>query len=392
LAEQDSSCFGDPESDIEIDRAIIAPTTADECPRPGHVLNGEADPQRAGWRFSELRAGNTSTFATGELGGPNGTSAVRLDRKAQAMGRTWASTRLSVPLPSVGESGPALRFWWQGTDRQLVHVELGTFIPGRSDRGLDDLRGDGSDKQYTYCLPPWTHGNVVDLGFELLLLGGAANREFRVTDVEILNDPACQDSVELLDPGFESAPYQIAGVAHATVDQAARLVSGRSRRGNGALEFEYGNLAAAWWYDTWFLVPESFTGGGPRLAFYSDIPAGSDIPVGLVMGRAAQALPPFELLRGGGWRRNELCLPPTWSGRWVRVKLEVGQVPPTGTVDDLVSPAERMYFDDFEVGLSEACFANTQECEPESECVREDFCATPGACAPNETCWLGICR
>lgn len=104
-------------------------------------------------------------------------------------------------------------------------------------------------------------------------------------------------------------------------------------------------------FETWVLVPESNGNGGPAAVFWFNVLSVNDKPIRSVLGRAA--VNPADLRVSGGWQRNEVCLFPEWSGRWFRLQLRLGDIPPLG--DSPVDPPIRIYVDDFELTTSLAC-------------------------------------
>jgi hypothetical protein len=106
--------------------------------------------------------------------------------------------------------------------------------------------------------------------------------------------------------------------------------------------------------ETWVLVPESDGNDGPAIRFWSNVPETNEKPIRSVLGRAA--VNPADLQVGGGWVRNETCLPPRWSGRWYRFQWRLGEAPPIGDLP--IVPPIRIYIDDLELTTSSACPAS----------------------------------
>ena len=351
--EQHPSCFSEPEGDIEVDRLDVLPAEPGECPAPGEVLNGAGELEGGGWQF------RTTGAAVAELAegvGRQGTSGVRVAIDAGDRAIAW--TRASVPSSESLQS-PALRFWWRGTSGQPFKLQIGRDDTGGFEAGalpLDDVYGNGSALTYEYCLPPWTHGNVVDLAFRPMVdaLSGDGPSQLAIDDVEIVSDPRCGASTEVLDPGFDSAPARVSGVTHLTPYTAATLRAepSLSRTGDGGvLELSYWNESAIMFFETWVLVPESNGDAGPAFVYWSNVPETNELPFQSALGRAAFGA--LDLPVGGGWRRNDRCLPPQWSGRWFRVRWRLGHVPPMPATP--VDPPIRLYIDDLELTTSEAC-------------------------------------
>ncbi|NNE16893.1 MAG: hypothetical protein HKN10_00315 [Myxococcales bacterium] len=346
--EQHPSCFDQPEGDIEVDHLAIVAADSGECPVPGEVLNGAAE-TNGGWKFETTGAAEAG-FAQGV--GLEATSGVRLAREANGRAAAW--TRLSVPSVESLQS-PALRFWWRGTGGRPFTFELGRFEGiGNAHLPLDTVTGTGSALNYVYCLPPGTHGNVLDLIFRTPVGDSTNPSQLVIDDVEIVSDARCGASTDVLDPGFDAGPTRVTGVKNFTPYTAAALRTepSLSRTGDGGvLELLYSNEEALMSVETWVLVPDSSGDEGPAVGFWSNVPVGAEKPIRSVLGRAA--VNPAELMVGGGWRRNEVCLPPEWSGRWFRVQWRLGEIPPTGTAP--IDPPIRIYIDELELTTSPAC-------------------------------------
>jgi hypothetical protein len=349
--EQHFSCFDEPEGDIQVDRLDILLAEPGECPPPGEALNGTGDEGGGGWQFQTTGAA-VADFAEGV--GRGGTSAVRLAREGNDRAVAW--TKLSVPSSESLQS-PALRFWWRGTSGLPFKFQIGRYDQiGGSGTGalpLDDAFGSDSGLSYLYCLPPWTHGNVVDLIFRPLVDSSLDPSELVIDDVEIVSDGSCGVSTDVLDPGFEAGPARIMGVTHFTPYQVATLRTEPSlaRTGDGVLELSYWSEEAFMFLETWVFVPESNGDEGPAVIFWSNIPPFNEKPIRSVLGRAA--VKPRDLVVGGGWLPNEVCLDPEWSGRWFRLQLRLGEVPPMGTGP--IDPPIRIHIDDVELTTSSAC-------------------------------------
>ena len=348
--EEHPSCFGQEEGEIQVDRLDIVPAAPGECPAPGEVLNGTGEVGGGGWQFE------TTDVADADLAegvGRGATSGVQLVVGASVGAAAW--TRLSVPSSESLES-PALLFWWRGTAGQPFGFRMGRYIGTREDAiPLDDVYGNDSDVNYLYCLPPWTHGNVVDLIFRTWADGTTSPRELVIDDVEIVSEPRCGTSTDRLDPGFDAGPARIMGVTHTTPYSSAKLRTepSLSRTGDGGvLELSYWNEAAVIYLETWVLVPESNGNDGPAIRFWWNVPTTNTKPIRSVLGRAA--VDPRFLQPGGGWQEPlaSICLPRKWSGRWFRFQWRRGDIPPIGNAD--ISPI-RIYIDDLELVTDSNC-------------------------------------
>lgn len=351
--EQHFSCFDEAQGEIEVDRLDILVADPGECPVPGQALNGTGELGGGGWQFE------TTGSAVAELAdrvGRAATPGVQLVAGASVGAAAW--TKLSVPTSESLQS-PALRFWWRGTNLQPFGFQIGRYNAILEDAlALDVPYGNGSDVNSVYCLPPWTHGNVVDLIFKNLGETSLTDpSELVVDDVEIVSDSRCGASTDVLDPTFDAGPTRIMGVIHTTQFQAATLQTepSLSRTGDGGvLELSYRNESALMFLETWVIVPTSEGDDGPAIVFWSNVPAINEKPIRSVLGRAA--VNPADLQVGGGWIRNEVCLPPEWSGRWFRFQWRLGTIPPAGNAP--IDPPVRIYIDDLELTTSSACRAD----------------------------------
>jgi len=349
------SCFGEQEGEINVDRLEIVPAEPGECPAPGEALNAAGE-EEGGWEFDTTDTTGTAEAGIVEGAGRGGTSGIRISREGTA--RAAASTKLSVPS-SESLKSPALRFWWKGTSGSPFLFQLGRFNGVRLDAfPLDTVKGNGSDRNFVYCLPPWTHGNVVDLIFGFATGSSTELTELVIDDIEIISDDSCGTSTELLDPGFEAGPNGIMGVTIFPPFEAAAVLRNEpslARTGDGVLELSYSNESAVMWFETWMLAPESNGVDGPAVAFWSKVPADDEaveeLSIQSVKGRAA--VEPADLQLGGGWVRNEVCIFPEWSGRWFRLQLQLGDFSPRP--DRPVEPPIRIYIDDLELTTSSAC-------------------------------------
>lgn len=343
---------------IRVDTFEIRPAGATECPEPGMVVNGTAELGGKEWLF--LTDGDVEALEAGldADAGSLGTGGARLFRDAGVVGSATMSTRLSVPLAG-STSFPALVFWWRGTTRQLFEVELGTLI-NLDDRGrqVDTLVGtidtqvdDNAGVNHIYCLPPWTHGSVLDLSFSLPEGVSAEPVELVVDDVAITSDNACGNDEDLLDPGFESAPNRWPGASLGSADEALFMQrdSALARGGNGLLELTYWTSNAESDMETYVLIPQSDGDRGPAVTFHSRSSTPPSTDVQWVLGRSEVTL--GDVQTEENWHANEACLPPQWAGRWFRFQVRVGPPPVSGGPIE----QERIYLDDFSLGTSADC-------------------------------------
>ena len=369
--EQSTACFQNPIGTFAVDRLEIAVARPNECPAPGTVLNGDANLDEGGWVFHEefLQPGGPpeAGFAAGV--GEGDSSAIRLYKPQDSQNVSGAHTQLSVPLPETMPS-PGLRFWWRGSPGSGIQVEMGTF-PGlrNEDRPLDSLFGDGTPQEAVYCFPPWTHGNVVDLSFELL---GPAEQEVIIDSVEIfsVSDQGCGDSTELFDPSFDSFPSRWPGAAHgrtSSVEIIGDPVRVRTPD-SGSLAMTYVDNQARVDFHTWVWIPPSEGDQFPALSFFSDVPAdpgasvfwsfsGGTGPGPDCIPDGPNSCPPIQLSRslpmGGGWQPNlPVCLPDEWSERWFRFRVAVR---PSDAPLEVFEEPKSVLLDDFEVVLDPGC-------------------------------------
>ncbi|MGD8608192.1 MAG: hypothetical protein PVH21_12925 [Myxococcales bacterium] len=344
-------CLGDdPGGDIRIDRIRIVPASTGQCPAPGQVINGSARMNQGGWEFE------VEGDATGALEpdvGREGTSGARLARDAESVGRAAMTTKVSVPLPSSLAS-PALVFWWKGSAGRLFQATIGTFAgmddPGRN---VDTLVGTNAGLNNIYCLPPWTHGSVVDLSFFLDGDSTPSAEELVVDDVSIVSDPDCGSAADLLDAGFESAPNRWMGSALGSTSETVIMQeqSTLAHDGTGVLELRYWTSGAHVEAEQYVFVPEAQSGEGPAVRFYSRSPAEPSVPIRWVVGRDELVGP---VATSSDWSINEACLPLQWAGRWFRFAVSAGSSESPG-----VSIAEESVFvDDFSLTTSPSCPAN----------------------------------
>lgn len=362
-SEKPRSCFETEQEAIEVDAIRILLADDGECPAPGTALNAQAELGESDWGFHvEDGSGEGVSEASLRLGfGHNGTTGARIFQSADATHRASMVTQLSVRSTSSVAS-PALRFWWRGSPESRFRVDIGTYVSPRfALRTLAPLIGGGGERTSTYCLPPWTHGNLVDLSFSVSEGAPASDNELVVDNVEIVSDPRCGSNADLLDPGLDAAPNRWPGAAEFGTQSDTESVAivddaDLARSGRGALEVTYSNNRAKVRVQLWVWVPPSQGDEGPALFFYSHVPplaqgqAEPTTTTQWLRGRAQviQA----DILPGGEWRSNRVCLPKRWSGRWFRLNLAVG---PSGAPFAEVDPPEKVYFDDFELTTSPAC-------------------------------------
>lgn len=370
--ERVDSCFSAPTGIIEVDRFEIKVAEEGKCPAPGQTLNGDANVDEEGWFFDVEQRGVGLAGASLEPGvGESNSSGARLYKAAGSQNRAAMYTQLSVPLPSTLPS-PALRFWWKATSAWWYYVDLGTYPGPRSVVSpFDTLKSDGDAHASTYCLPPWTQGNLVDLSFGYLEGPDDEEGELVVDGVELISDTRCGSSTDLLDPSFDSAPYRWPGASIAREEEPrseVRLVNDSVRAhppGAGLLELRYASNRARLEAQTSVWVPPSQENRGPQLVFHSNVPAEPGLSVFWALGDVLTSVEPEcndggcpslplrqELPAGLGWQRNTVCLPAAWAERWYRFRVAIR---PSDEPFEAFDPARAVLLDDFEVTTDEAC-------------------------------------
>lgn len=361
-AERDNACESDPAGFVEVDRFQILVAEPGECPEPGSALNGEADPEEGGWFLDDTGVDPNDGVATAALEpgvGNAGTGGARIFQDGGGNLVTMG-TRISVPLASSERPSPALQFWWKANDL-LFLPELGAVRDNTALNPLDVLQGDGDAHVNTYCLPPWTHGSVVELWF--VPVSGRVAGELVVDDVKVISDSRCGDSADVLDPQFDSAPNRWPGAFHGLtgVEEPVRILDDAesgSPSGGGAVALSYASSRAVVTFHNWVWVPKSSGAAGPQLVFYSNLPREPMLQVAGVLSRNSIDRPEDNLSGGVGWERNEYCLPSGWSDRWLRFRVEVrnrdSEPPPTQVFD----PPKQVLLDDFQLTTSAACSAD----------------------------------
>lgn len=363
-------CFSAPIGTIEVDSFEILVAEPGECPAPGSLLNGEANVGEGGWFFGVEPIGTGASEASFEPGaGEAGSDAARIYMAARSERVPSMYTTLSIPMATT-LSSPALRFWWNAAAESQYYVDLGTY-PGTRVvvRPLDVLEGDGRPKTSTYCLPPWTQGNVADLSF-IVRSESEEGAELLVDNLEIISDERCGDSADVLDPGFDSAPNRWPGVLVSVAEPGSgvRVLNDPARAhppGAGLLELSYASNALRLEAQTWVWVPPSEENRGPQLVFYSDVPTDPGANVFWAFGTAGaiqdlECVGDFcsavslseELPSGLDWRRNAVCLPAEWAERWYRFRVAIR---PSEDPFEAYDPPRTVLLDDFEVTTDPSC-------------------------------------
>ncbi len=348
-SERLDDCLEEPSGSIRVDSFTVRPLSDGEtCPTPGEALNPTASEASGEWKFVLEEAAEGALEAGA---GREGTSGAALRIPAGATGRVAATVRISVPVEATVPS-PALVFWWRGTSAKLSSAYLGTFAglddPGRP---IETLLGSNAGVDALYCLPPWTHGTVLDLTFALSSDESMEASELFVDDIRVRSAEACGSSTDLADPGFESAPNRWLG---------SRLSSGNEQvimqdderlalTGSGTLELTYWTTGADLSMESYVLVPAPADDLGPAVSFQSRVPLAPSVDVRWVLGKGVADRDDVEAT--GDWTESLVCLPPAWAGRWFRLKVQVG--PPSGP--EMPIAQERIFLDDFALTTSTRC-------------------------------------
>jgi hypothetical protein len=127
-----------------------------------------------------------------------------------------------------------------------------------------------------------------------------------------------------------------------------------ARNGNGVLELSYrsgshqAGQGAVLSMETYVLVPSADDTGGPAVALHANTPVEPLATVEWLLGREERCKGD---LRGGGWKRTEICLPPEWSGRWYRLQVKVEPSDEPGVSEE----SFRILLDDLELLTSASC-------------------------------------
>lgn len=369
-AERNDSCERDPGntgpvSELEIDRFQIVPAQPGECPAPGAALNGEAEPAEGGWSFDLVDVDRDLGGAALEAGvGRNGTGGARLFLREGGTGVPLMGTTVSVPMASDRE-GPELTFAWKSTEGFFFFSQFGPLAGSAVFNPIQPHDGNGEWRTETYCLPPWTHGSVVEVWFNPVSSSNVG--ELVVDDVAVSLSTRCGRSTDLLDPGFDSAPGSWPGVGEQTtpgIEDAVRVIDAGddgSPSGGGALSIRYATSDSRVTVNHWVWVPPSDEDEGPEVAFWTQQPSanpGEVLPQ--VYGSVSRNPLDLELDRlppTVGWERVAFCLPPELSNRWARFRIGIRDGVSGPLEPQTFDPPKDLLLDDFEVTTSPGCRA-----------------------------------
>jgi hypothetical protein len=348
---QFDECSPNPEGLIEVDRFEILVAEPGECPPPNTVANGAAERSGAEW-FSEVDPAAIVMTSLEPGVGTDGSDAARL--RAATSGENIGGamgTRLSVALPKDGEA-PALRFRWKASPDSFFQATLGRFVSLFTivDQ-LETLVGDGNWKTYSFCVPPWLHGSTGDLTFQFIGNPTRGESVLDVDDVELFQDPACAESIDITDPSFNAAGHRRPGVLLGPTDleTPVQVVNdpGLTEGSSGYLEIAYTSNRDTLNVSDRFWVPASSGENGPALVFRSKVLPGSGVELRTRLGFAQIGETLKVVLEGGDWRDNWACVPPQWTERWMRFRvLVVGKSPPAELLQ--YEEPQRVLIDDFQ--------------------------------------------
>ncbi|MEM7135819.1 MAG: calcium-binding EGF-like domain-containing protein [Myxococcota bacterium] len=364
-AERDNSCESDPgDLGLEIDRFQIVPAQPGECPEPGTALNGGAEPTQGGWSFDLVGVDRDLGGAALEPGVGRGESGgARLFLREGGTGVPIMGTTVSVPMASEA-GGPELTFAWKSSEGFFFQSQFGPLAGTAVFNPIAPRDGDGEWHTETYCLPPWTHGSVVELWFNPLSVGNLG--ELVVDDVAVSVSARCGSSTELLDPVFDSGPGSWAGViARAPgLEDPIRIIDPAddgSPSGGGALSMRYASSDSRLTLHHWVWVPPSEGDEGPEVAFWAKQPTAnareSLLPVYGIVSRSLLVVELDQLQPTVGWERVGFCLPPELSNRWARFRVEIFGGPADPSGPRTFDPPKELLLDDFEVTTSPGCRA-----------------------------------
>ena len=348
---QFDECAPNPEGLIEVDRFEILVADPGECPPPNAAANGAAERSGSAW-FSEVSPATVVRASLEPGAGTDGSDAARL--RAVTSGDTIGGamgTKVSVALPKDG-AAPALRFRWKASPDSSFQAMLGRFVSlFTTVDALDTLVGDGSWKTYSYCVPPWLHGGTGDLTFRFLSNATMGESILDVDDVELFQDPACAESIDITDPSFNAAGHRRPGVflGPADLETPVQVVSdpGLTEGSPGYLEIAYTSNRDTLTITDRFWAPPSSGENGPALVFRSKVRPGSGVELQTRLGFVQFDETLKVVLEGQDWRDNWVCVPPRWTERWLSFRvLVVGKSPPAELLQ--YEDPQRVLLDDFE--------------------------------------------
>ena len=320
---------------LDIDRVDIVPSMPGECPRPGQVVNGNAEDD-GGWTFA-MSDGGTAAFVSGV--GQDGTRGAKL----------FMSTRCSKAMADIPfqfgmanlQGSPALSYYIATGANTNITAEIGQreFVKAT----LNDLP---IARTVQTCIPPHLRGTSSHLRIRPFSDGpcdGPINIAAVVDTVALSNEPGCGSNPAISDPGFESGfpPFDSRGAVASIFDPNAHS-------GVRMLELQQDScVASSPRLVTYVLVPKPTTAGGPKFVFWYRMNSGTHTTLQATWGNPmfSQALP-----RNTQWSQGGVCLDPSRAGRVQPVHLLLGSESCTGTF-----PTESAFIDDLDVINDSSC-------------------------------------
>ena len=297
-----------PSSNINfgIDHAAIVTANAGECgPMPGLGPNADAE-GTTGWTFTMSGSGFAG-FASGL--GVGGSRAARLIN-SQRCDQTAMSTTISVPLTPH----PAIDFFLgtNGTAGLTGTITINGLATMSMPTALSTT--------VHACLPPSMRGQAATLAFALRNgMGGSCvdqvNNQMWVDNVKVVEDPTCETTDNLADPGFEQGGSVFGGFSTAYIAQpdgqtTIRNATGAAHGGTHYLEIDSFVRCETQGVTLFPTVPPPAGASGPALTFFADVASNPDAVTTVnTIGT------PVTLTKGGGYLPYTVCLDPLLVGR-----------------------------------------------------------------------------
>jgi hypothetical protein len=341
-ADRPYDCASTPTSMVAVDHLEITPAEPGECPAPGQVLNADfEDPE--GWTAEAYGTGATADVVAGA--GENGTRGGQMTT-SQLCSRASLSGVASWPDESV--QNPAIEVWWQGTSGKPMELYL-------DNRSVAQVVGTGTPQTARICIPAWAQGSATVVRWQLPpSYGTCANpdvRDFRVDNIQVVNEPGCVQDPYILDGGFESVSN--AGLAtgwNAVYTQGPSLAElrndpGAARSGAGVLRLMVQQQCYTARATTTVVVPQPSGAAGPALKFYYRTGNNPESTFYSTPGVGA-------LTENAGWLQSTVCLDPLLAGRPTTVTFTIDRG--SGTCAN-VFPAEYAWVDDIQLGTDVSC-------------------------------------
>jgi len=169
-----------------LDHVELEPVSADECPLPGSVVNGDFEDGDTGW------AANGALQS--EDDGSGGNSALHMEFAAGCVGPSGNITSGRISIPSAATlAKPAVKLRIRGDSS-------GT---SQSFSGRIEYAGTATSfatwgpplpaafTEQTHCLPAAARGQTGRIVFALPVSCGDGFGDFWVDDITIVNEPSC---------------------------------------------------------------------------------------------------------------------------------------------------------------------------------------------------------